>query len=105
MIYNASGRCQPSACAAARCAGRCGARHRRPCEAELRGGDPTMRLSSDRILTTHAGSLPRPEALAQLLYDVIDEKPVDDGELAAGVRAAVADTVERQISAGIDIIS
>ena len=42
-----------------------------------------MRLSSDRIITTHAGSLPRPDDVAQVLYDVLEDQPIDllDGEL------------------------
>jgi 5-methyltetrahydropteroyltriglutamate--homocysteine methyltransferase len=55
-----------------------------------------MRLSSDRILTTHAGSLPRPAELQQLLFDVLDEKPVDDAQLEALTREAIAEVVGRQ---------
>jgi 5-methyltetrahydropteroyltriglutamate--homocysteine methyltransferase len=64
-----------------------------------------MRLSSDRILTTHAGSLPRPPELEQLLFDVLDEKPVDDAELQALTRQAIADVVARQREVGLDVIS
>jgi 5-methyltetrahydropteroyltriglutamate--homocysteine methyltransferase len=64
-----------------------------------------MRLSTDRILTTHAGSLPRPDDLAQMLYDVLDEKPIDEEAFRARVREAVADIVARQREVGIDEIS
>jgi len=64
-----------------------------------------MELSSDRILTTHAGSLPRPPELEQLLFDVLDEKPVDDAVLAAKARDAIADVVRRQLEIGLDVIS
>lgn len=64
-----------------------------------------MRLSTDRILTTHAGSLPRPDDLAQMLYDVLDEKPVDDAAFTTRVREAIAEVVEHQQEIGIDVIS
>ncbi|HUY19866.1 MAG TPA: cobalamin-independent methionine synthase II family protein [Candidatus Binataceae bacterium] len=64
-----------------------------------------MKRSSERILTTHTGSLPRPDALVPLL------KAKEAGELAdrAGfersVTAAVAETVRKQSAAGIDIVN
>jgi 5-methyltetrahydropteroyltriglutamate--homocysteine methyltransferase len=61
--------------------------------------------STDRILTTHAGSLPRPDGLVQLLFDVADGKDVDEGLLSSRTRAAVADAVARQRAAGLDIVS
>jgi 5-methyltetrahydropteroyltriglutamate--homocysteine methyltransferase len=64
-----------------------------------------MRLSSERVLTTHAGSLPRPSELERLLFDVLDEKPVDQAELAALTRQAIADVVARQREVGLDVIS
>lgn len=64
-----------------------------------------MRLSTDRILTTHAGSLPRPDDLAQMLYDVLDEKAVDDAAFTARVREAIAEVVKHQRDIGIDVIS
>jgi 5-methyltetrahydropteroyltriglutamate--homocysteine methyltransferase len=64
-----------------------------------------MKLSNDRILTTHAGSLPRPDDLAQMLYDVLDENPVDQAALDKRVHRAIADVVARQQELGIDIIS
>ena len=64
-----------------------------------------MRLSEDSIITTHAGSLPRPDDVAQMLYDVLDEKPVDQKAFDHRVREAVAEVVERQEKLGIDVIS
>jgi 5-methyltetrahydropteroyltriglutamate--homocysteine methyltransferase len=64
-----------------------------------------MKLSSDRILTTHAGSLPRPDDLAKMLYDVLGEKAVDLNALRRRTREAVADVVKRQRDIGIDAIS
>jgi 5-methyltetrahydropteroyltriglutamate--homocysteine methyltransferase len=64
-----------------------------------------MKLSRDRILTTHAGSLPRPDDLAKMLYDVVDEKAVDADALRRRTREAVADVVKRQRDVGIDAVS
>jgi 5-methyltetrahydropteroyltriglutamate--homocysteine methyltransferase len=64
-----------------------------------------MKRSTDRILTTHAGSLPRPPDLTRMMWDLIDEKPVDPGKLAARVQKAVVETVGKQREAGIDIVS
>ena len=60
-----------------------------------------------RLLTTHVGSLPRPDDLAADLV-ARDRGRLDDGvrgELAAHVRTAVADVVARQAQAGLDIVS
>ena len=64
-----------------------------------------MQRSTERILTTHAGSLPRPDDLVRMMWDKLDEKPVDAVKLAARVKEAVSEVVARQIEAGIDIIS
>ena len=64
-----------------------------------------MQVSSDRILTTHAGSLPRPDDLAKMLYAILDAKDVDQAALDARVRTAIADVVARQRQIGIDVIS
>ena len=64
-----------------------------------------MKRSTDRILTTHAGSLPRPEDLTRMMWDIIDQKPVDQAKLDARVKEAVAEVVKKQLAAGIDIIS
>ncbi len=64
-----------------------------------------MKLSTDRILTTHVGSLPRPEGLLEIL-DAQDEGwEFDHAALDAAAAAAVEDVVHRQIEAGIDIVS
>lgn len=64
-----------------------------------------MQLSTEHILTTHAGSLPRPDDLAQTMYDVLDDKPVDQSALEARVRAAIVEIVARQQKIGLDVIS
>jgi 5-methyltetrahydropteroyltriglutamate--homocysteine methyltransferase len=63
-----------------------------------------MERSTQRILTTHTGSLPRPDDLVELLYGVESGQPMDDAfEQRAG--QAVADVVRRQIEAGVDVIN
>jgi 5-methyltetrahydropteroyltriglutamate--homocysteine methyltransferase len=64
-----------------------------------------MQLSTKHILTTHAGSLPRPDDLAHMMYNVLDGKPVDQAALDKRVHSAIADVVARQRQTGIDIIS
>lgn len=64
-----------------------------------------MRLSTDRILTTHAGSLPRPDDLTRMLYDVADGKQVDDKQLESRTREAIAEVTQKQREVGIDVIS
>ena len=64
-----------------------------------------MKASTDRILTTHVGSIPRPESIRELLRARLDGQPVDDGVLAARVTEAVRDVVLRQAECGIDVVS
>ncbi len=64
-----------------------------------------MKHSAERILTTHTGSLPRPEGLAQLMIAKEQGKSIDVKELADIVHAAVTEVVKHQVDAGIDIIS
>jgi 5-methyltetrahydropteroyltriglutamate--homocysteine methyltransferase len=62
-----------------------------------------MRRSSERILTTHTGSLPRPEKLTQLFVRRALGEPVEADEIAALGRQAVREVVPRQAAAGIDV--
>ena len=64
-----------------------------------------MKLSTDRILTTHVGSLPRPDDLFEMMLDKMDGKPIDEKAYAARVRNAVADSVRQQVDAGLDVVS
>jgi len=64
-----------------------------------------MKLSTDRILTTHVGSLPRPDDVATLLLQKEREEPYDADELDMLVRQGVADIVARQHDAGVDVVS
>jgi 5-methyltetrahydropteroyltriglutamate--homocysteine methyltransferase len=64
-----------------------------------------MKRSTERILTTHTGSLPRPENLSQLMIAKEQGKAIDVQELADNVHAAVFEVVKHQVDVGIDIIS
>ena len=64
-----------------------------------------MKVSTDRILTTHVGSLPRPGDVAELLLKKEQEEPFDEAELDARVRSGVAEIVARQEEAGVDVVS
>ena len=64
-----------------------------------------MRRSSDRILTTHTGSLPRPADLDQLIADRETGKDVDAVAFDSRVTKAVADIVASQLAAGVSVIS
>jgi 5-methyltetrahydropteroyltriglutamate--homocysteine methyltransferase len=63
-----------------------------------------MRRSTDRIYTTHVGSLARPAGLLDLMKAAAAGQEIELG-LAEAQRAAVADVVERQRAAGIDVIN
>ncbi len=62
-----------------------------------------MLLSHDRILTTHAGSLPRPLTLSTLLLEREAREPVDEARLDQEMSSAVRHVVAEQQKAGIDI--
>jgi len=64
-----------------------------------------MHRSTDRFLATHTGSLPRPEDLIKTMYAKEEGVPVDAEALAARVKTAVAELVEKQAGAGIDLIN
>lgn len=58
-----------------------------------------------QILTTHAGSLPRPADLLEMVWARVDGEEVDEATLQARVDSAVAEVVTRQRDAGVDIVS
>ena len=62
-----------------------------------------MILSRDRILTTHVGSLPRNEALSEMLIDREEGKPLSEAQLADEMDRAVRHVIAKQAEAGIDI--
>ena len=63
-----------------------------------------MKRSSERILTTHAGSLPRPADLLQMIQAKQSGQPYDQQAYAARVQSAVAEIVKKQVELGLDII-
>src|SRR5580704_7283429 len=64
-----------------------------------------MKTSTDRILTTHVGSLPRPDDLFELMLRRMDGDAVDEKAYAERVRRAVQDCLRQQVDAGLDIVS
>jgi 5-methyltetrahydropteroyltriglutamate--homocysteine methyltransferase len=64
-----------------------------------------MHKSTDRILTTHAGSIPRGEALGAMLIDEEAGKPVDESTLQSNIDLRVSHVLEKQAGAGVDIIN
>jgi len=63
-----------------------------------------MKQSTERFLTTHTGSLPRPDDLIRMMFAKEEGVPVDSAALATRVRAAVAEVVRKQVEAGVDIV-
>ena len=64
-----------------------------------------MKRSTDRILTTHVGSLPRPDDLRAMILQKQQGQGVDEAAFATRVKSAVAEVVKRQTDAGIDIVA
>ena len=63
-----------------------------------------MQRSEQRILTTHAGSLPRPAALTRLFAQRVNGEAVDAAEIETQGRAAIRAIVQKQIETGLDVI-
>ncbi len=64
-----------------------------------------MKLSVDRILTTHVGSLPRPDDLFDTMLARLDGNAVDEKAYAERVQRAVTASVKQQVDAGLDVVS
>jgi 5-methyltetrahydropteroyltriglutamate--homocysteine methyltransferase len=64
-----------------------------------------MQRSTDRILTTHTGSLPRPLDLLHMIRAKASGVPLDEKALAARVRSGVAEIVKKQADIGIDVVN
>jgi 5-methyltetrahydropteroyltriglutamate--homocysteine methyltransferase len=64
-----------------------------------------MLYSTDRILTTHAGSLPRPADLREMIVARTDGQPFDAAALDRRLSAAVAEVVKQQLDSGLDIVN
>jgi 5-methyltetrahydropteroyltriglutamate--homocysteine methyltransferase len=63
-----------------------------------------VRRSTERFLTTHTGSLPRPDDLIRTMFAKEEGVPVDAAALAARIRASVAEVVGKQVLAGVDVV-
>jgi len=64
-----------------------------------------MKQSTDRILTTFAGSLARPPELLEIMRAKESGQPYNQEVYTDRVRSAVADVVHKQVKAGVDIVS
>ena len=64
-----------------------------------------MHQSTDRILTTHVGSLPRSKAVTDGVFAKENEQPFDPDSLAKTIREAVDEVVARQVQTGVDVVS
>jgi 5-methyltetrahydropteroyltriglutamate--homocysteine methyltransferase len=64
-----------------------------------------LQQNTDRIQTTHIGSLPRPHRLLDVMKAKYSGQPYDEAAFAQALRAAVADVVREQVDCGIDIVT
>jgi methionine synthase II (cobalamin-independent) len=64
-----------------------------------------MAYGFSRFLTTHTGSLPRPDDLTRPMFAKEEGVPVDRAALAARIRGAVAEVVKKQVEAGINLVN
>ena len=64
-----------------------------------------MQTSTDRILTTHVGSMPRPEELTEILYKIEFNEPYENNSFIALLESSVSSIVSAQIEWGLDIIN
>ena len=71
----------------------------------IKPGSSAVKRSTDRILTTHVGSLIRPPALLEFLRAKQSGRPFDASAHAECLRDAVAEIVRQQAGAGVDIVS
>ena len=64
-----------------------------------------MKRSTERILTTHTGSLPRPAKLLEMVVAGDMKRLKDDADFQTEVRSAVTEMVRLQTATGIDVIN
>jgi 5-methyltetrahydropteroyltriglutamate--homocysteine methyltransferase len=64
-----------------------------------------MKRSTERFLTTHTGSLPRPEELIRAMYAKEEGVPVDPAALERRIASAVLEVVRKQAEAGVDVVN
>ena len=65
----------------------------------------TIQQNTDRIQTTHIGSLPRPHAVLDLMKAKLNGQPYDQKVYDTTIAKAVADSIRRQVECGIDIVT
>lgn len=65
----------------------------------------TIQQNTDRIQTTHIGSLPRPRELLDTMKAKFGGQPYDEAAYEASLRQAVRDVVKKQVDCGIDIVT
>jgi len=65
----------------------------------------TMQHSTDRILTTHTGSLPRPPQVVELMLKEMEQTGTNKAALDTAVRDAITEVVAKQLACGLDIIN
>ncbi|MGH8177708.1 MAG: cobalamin-independent methionine synthase II family protein [Steroidobacter sp.] len=64
-----------------------------------------MKTSTDRILTTHVGSLPRSQAVVDVVFARDKGADLDEAAASATIAGAVRDVVRRQVDTGVDVVS
>jgi len=64
-----------------------------------------MRTSTERILTTHVGSMPRPQYVVDQLFAQDRDEAYDQAEFDSVMRRAVREVAQKQVDAGVDVIS
>src|SRR2546426_657894 len=81
-----------------------GLQYRPPERGRFPRGSEIMR-STDRILTTHAGALPRPKDLWPMVVAKASGQPYDRQALPARLKSAVAEAVRKQVECGLDSVN
>ena len=64
-----------------------------------------MAYGFDRFLTTHTGSLPRPDDLIRAMFAKEEGVPVDGAALAARISEAVSEVIKKQVASGVDLVN
>ena len=64
-----------------------------------------MAYGFNRFLTTHTGSLPRPDDLIRAMFAKEEGVPIDRAALATRIRDAVAEVAKKQVEAGVDLVN
>jgi 5-methyltetrahydropteroyltriglutamate--homocysteine methyltransferase len=64
-----------------------------------------MKTSTDRIITTHTGSLPRPKPLLDLIIEREKGTAIDDRTFEAATEKAIDEVVAQQVAFGVDVVS